>query len=93
MEKTFKVDITCHNQYGIQLWDNGQVENFKSKKNFLKRAVLDNWIKSEFYQKKQKVSPFLQSNCNDFIMVEFWTDDLKAVEEYVEFLNSEYNNL
>ena len=86
---TFEIDITYHNSYGIQFTNN--VKDFMKKVDFLKYAVMSNRIDSPFYKAKNKVNPFIQSLTDDFIMVEFWTEDFKAIEGYVEFLNHEYD--
>lgn len=89
--KIFEITITCHDQYGIELYDDGSIDYFQIKKDFLKRCVCDNYTESEYYKAKDKVKPFIQSYTDNFIMVEFWTKDFEAIEKYVNFLNEKYN--
>lgn len=77
-----KVEISCHNQYCIQ------VKNpTKELRTFLKWAITDNLWQSDFYQKRQIANPFLQSDHEDYILIEFWSDNLDEILLYVDWLN------
>lgn len=90
--KAFDIDISCHDQYCIQIYNDGTVEDFQKKQDFLRMAVSANHIESEYYQMRvNKGKPFLQGfSDNEWVLVEFWTSDFDAVEEYVDFLNRKY---
>lgn len=50
-----------------------QLENASDvEREFLRMAVLDNFTDSPFYQRKQKVSPFLQTDYDGYLLIEFW---------------------
>ncbi len=36
----------------------------------------------------RRARPFLQSDCSDFLMVEFWTDDEKVIAETAAFFEN-----
>jgi len=89
--KAFEITITCHNQYGIELFNNGNDPDFMKKQSFLKMAVINNHMDLDYYKMKDKVNPFLQGyDVENWIMVEFWTDDFEAIEKYIDFLNEKY---
>lgn len=61
---------------------------------FLKRAVLDTYMNSEFYRRSTGVRPFLQGgsdNTEGYFYVEFWCSVEKA-NAYVAWLNSVYED-
>lgn len=90
--KAFEITITSHNQYGIELYNDKGDPDFLKKQDFLKMAVINNYMDSDYYKMKDKVNPFLQGyDAETWIMVEFWTDDFEAIEKYVAFLNEKYS--
>lgn len=81
----FEISTSCHGQMCIELRDATPKEKW-----FLRRAVCDQLMTSEFYQRKQKPNPFLQGDQDNWILVEFWTDKREDVQDYVAWLNSVY---
>ena len=59
----------------------------------IRMIVSDNHIDSKSYQLARHCNPFLQSFVEDdgFVMVEFWTNDLLAIMNYVRHLFAEVN--
>lgn len=85
--RQFKITTSCHGQMAIELTDASRKEH-----DYLRRAVCDQRIDSEFYKRKQSVMPFLQGgsdNTEGWILIEFWTLDRDAVQSYVDWLNSD----
>lgn len=61
---------------------------------FLKRAMNANSMNDDFYRKRQQARPFFQSGSTTkagYCLIEFWTDDVKAVNTYITWLNSVYD--
>lgn len=83
----FQISNSCHDQMCIQLHDATPEEKW-----FLRRAVCDSYMDSEFYKRKQRPNPFLQGDQDDWILVEFWTSKREVVEEYVAWLNSVFDS-
>ena len=54
---------------------------------FLHRVLRANLITDAFYQAKRLAHPFLQSDHDTYILIEFWKPD--GADEYVSFLNSD----
>jgi hypothetical protein len=59
-------------------------------RNFIISSVSCNYVNDINYIKKQNVHPFIQSNTDDYILIEFWTDDVKLIKDYIKFLNSQF---
>jgi len=78
------MSISCHNQFCIQLTNANSLEI-----SYLKRAIMANHIDDIFYKMKQNVHPFLQGidEQSGWILIEFWTNNKKACQEYICFLN------
>lgn len=58
---------------------------------FWLRALRANRREDRFYTQRQKVHPFLQSDHPDYILIEFWTSDEKAVKAYIAWCNSVFD--
>lgn len=85
---TFKLDISCHNQWCIQAHDLTLEECHA-----LRYLIIENRTNTEAYKAKQGAAPFLQGYNEPFhgndgwVLVEFWTQDYDACERYVAFIN------
>lgn len=57
----------------------------------VKRCITANHADDPAYQKKSKAHPFLQGcdSRSGWVLIEFWTTDQNAINEYVDFLNKE----
>jgi len=82
----FKVTTSFHGMLCIEV-QRVTVEQCQ----FLRSAVLDNRTDSMFYLKRQTARPFLQGDDDGWILIEFWSRDEQAVNEYVAWLNSVYD--
>lgn len=70
-----------------------QIENpTEAERNFLRRAVLTQMMDDVFYINKQSAKPFLQSDSEKFILIEFWGKKENA-QLYVDWLNSDYEEI
>ncbi len=51
-------------------------------------AVCNQWTPSDDYKAKQKSAPFVQSNCEDYLLIEMWcgSQDPTISQEYLEYL-------
>lgn len=80
----FEVSTTCHNMPGIQ------VENPSSaQRQFLRYAMMENRMGEPAYELRSKAGAFLQSDCPDFIMIEFWNPEFQT---FVDWLNSAFES-
>lgn len=84
--KHFEITTSSHRMPCIQLYQ-APIE----KVQWLRRAVMDNWVDSKFYQEKYGAQPFVQGygEKDGWILIEFWG---REFEKYVDFLNKEYEN-
>lgn len=80
MIRSFALTTSVHGTPAIQLENPTEAERM-----FLRRAVLTQFTDDIFYQKKQDASPFLQSESEHFILVEFWGN----AKDFVDWLNSD----
>ncbi len=53
-------------------------------RSLIRETLLDNYMESEAYQVRQPSQPFLQCNCDDYILVEFWGRDPNPYVEYLQ---------
>jgi hypothetical protein len=60
------------------------------ERDFIVGLVTDNYMPSPRYQLSHQVSAFLQSDHEEFVLVEFWTNDLVACQRWVDWLNANY---
>ena len=61
---------------------------------FLKRAMNANNMNDDFYRKRQAAQPFFQcgsTSKDGYVLIEFWTKNKRAIDEYVLWLNSVYD--
>lgn len=77
-----EIDISCHDQYCLNI-----LKPSPKLRVFLRYALTDNFCKSEYYMKRAIASPFLQCDHEEYLLIEFWSDDLDRIQEYVDFLN------
>ena len=58
----------------------------------LRNVVLNNWINSEDYKAKLKVSPFLQGydERSGWALVEFWLGSTQDHLDFVDYLNAKF---
>jgi len=82
----FEVAPTIHGMSGIE------VQNDPKAAAFLNNAVLNNWMESEDYWAKQKVSPFVQGydHRDGWILIEFWLGTPEDHQKYCQYLNNKY---
>lgn len=84
----FEIGTSVHQQYCIERTNLTEYEHW-----FLRRALSDNMTNSEFYRKRQSVSPFFQGGSDQksgWALIEFWTSNFDACVEYVTWLNNVY---
>jgi len=82
MIRKFEITTSSHGMKSIQ------IDPTPAERAFLKRAVMSQSNDDIFYQKKTLCTPFLQSDHDNFILIEFWKP--KGAEEFVNFLNSDH---
>lgn len=78
-----ELSISCHNQFAVT------VNNNKTVAELLASIIGASFIDSDEYKIKTKAKAFLQSydENNGWALVEFWTDDFDACQEFVNFCN------
>lgn len=54
---------------------------------FILQAMRENRLGHPAYEARSKASAFLQSNSNDYLLIEFWNQTYK---EFIEYLNTEF---
>lgn len=81
-----KVDISCHDMYCVKV-----INPSKELRVFLRWAITDNLSSSDYYIKRRLANPFLQSDHEDYILIEFWSDDLSKITECVDWLNEKFS--
>lgn len=82
MIRKFEITTSPHGMKAIQ------IDPTPEERTFLKKALMSNMTDCIFCQKKQIASPFLQSDQENFMLIEFWKPE--GAEEFIEFLNSEH---
>lgn len=86
--REFKISISCHGQWAIELHDSNQYEHW-----FLRRAINDPYIDSSFYLMRDGANPFFQGgsqNKEGWLLIEFWQHDKRICQNYVNWLNAVY---
>ena len=81
--KTLKleIDISQNNMYCCKIYNNTRIADI------CKSVLLENRIDHLDYISRQKACPFLQCNTPEYTLIEFWTKDFKAIEDFVSYLN------
>lgn len=82
MIRQFQITTSGHGMPSIQIENPTEAE-----RNFLRRAVLTQMMDDVFYINKQGAQPFLQSDSENFILIEFWGKKENA-QLYVDWLNN-----
>lgn len=69
-EQTFTLGTSCHGMPCIEI-----TNPTEKIRNFLRNAVLENRVNESAYIAKRYSTPFLQSDHDDYILIEFWGKD------------------
>jgi len=62
------------------------------ERSFWHRALRANHRDDQFYIQRQKVHPFLQCDRQDYVLIEFWTSDEQAVNDYIAWCSSVFDS-
>lgn len=78
-----ELTLSGNNMYCIEL-----TATSVELKNFLRSELLNNMMNSEAYQQRSGVSPFLQGDSGEWILIEFWSNDYDKIVNYINYLNN-----
>jgi hypothetical protein len=77
-----EIEISHNNTYCFQ------IENTTSEfQEFIRSEVSRYCGDDEILKLKQDAQPFLQGDSDDWIFVEFWTDDYDKIQKWIDYLN------
>jgi hypothetical protein len=92
--RVFKLGKSCHGNHCIEAHDLTEKECI-----LLRRIVCNNYISSYDYQALKPTNAFLQgfeppsngyNRKNGWVLVEFWTDNMPAINKAIEHINQEF---
>ena len=79
----FVVTTGPHGMPSLQLYNPSAHE-----REFVRAAVMCCWIDSPAYRSREGSGAFLQSDHNDYVLVEFWQNDY---EPFIDYLNDNFD--
>ncbi len=60
------------------------------ERGFIQRVIRANHMDDPAYHARRNCQAFLQGDSEDWVLIEFWTDDLAECQRFVDYLNDHY---